>query len=260
MTLLQRCTGPLLLAIFAGCLIAQVLVRPAVGIANNGDFPKMAGPLALGPEEGGWEAHPQYSQFLYCFVRNDRFEWEHDFRTAEFLSSEFFLVKLARGLQRIVQPGPRFDIRWLGAVNGIFFLLAIAVWVYAIPARWRFYAGPFLIFIWTDVAYVQYLNSFYMDTAAMIFLALCIGAALHVLKNPNGIIWPLAMAAAAILFTVSKSQHAVSGLLFVPLLIGFALWSRHSLARAVWPVAAVVLVVGSSVVLRRQTTAWRSIG
>lgn len=260
MNLPERCAGPLLLAIAAACLIAQVFVRPAVGIANNGDFPKMADPLGLGPEDGGWESHRQYSEFIYRFVRDDRFNWERDFRTAEFLSSEFFFVKLARGLQRIVQPGPRFDIRWLGAVNGIFFLIAIAVWIYAIPPRWRLYAGLFVIFIWTDVAYVQYLNSFYMDTAAMIFLVLCVGAALHALKNPNSRMWPVVMAAAAVLFTVSKSQHAIPGLLFVPLLIGLALWNRRRFTRAVWLSASVLLIAGSSLVVGRQTIAWRSIG
>jgi hypothetical protein len=253
-----RWVGPALLSVFAACVVSQVIVRPAVGIANNGDFPKMAGPFALGPEDGDWDAHAQYSEFLYRFIRDDRYEWESDFRTAEFLSSEYFFVKLARELQRIIQPGPRFDIRWLGGVNGAFFLLAAAVWIYAIPAPWRLYVGPLLVFIWSDVAYVQYLNSFYTDTAAMIFLVLCAGAALHAVKHSLGRLWAGVTAAAAILFAASKTQHAIFGLVFIPLFIALAYWSRGWLPRAVWLAAPVGIIAGSLILMGRQTTQWVS--
>ncbi len=48
----QGGAGPLLIALCGACIAFQVLVRPAVGIANNGDFPKMAEPLGIGPEIG----------------------------------------------------------------------------------------------------------------------------------------------------------------------------------------------------------------
>src|SRR5438067_13260927 len=129
MNRLDRASGPLLIVVSAILLVTQVLVRPAVGLANNGDFPKMAGSLGLGPEEGTWESHRQYQEFFYRFIRDDKYLYNAGFRSAEFLSSEFLFVKLARGLQRIFQPGPRFDIRWLGAVHGACFLLAIGLWI-----------------------------------------------------------------------------------------------------------------------------------
>src|SRR5689334_7154413 len=142
-----RYSGPLLLLICALCLVIQVLVRPAVGIANNGDFPKMAGPLSLGPEDGDWLTHKQYGEFVYRYLKADRYSYNEKFREAEFLSSEFFFVKLARRLHLIFHPGPRFDIRWLGGVTGVFYLLAVAFWIYAIPARRRLYAGIMVIVI-----------------------------------------------------------------------------------------------------------------
>ena len=194
-----RClSGPVLLVIAAAILIVQVLMRPAVGISNNGDFPKMAGALGLGPEYGTWSSHKQYGEFVYRYMRADRYNYNRDFRTAEYLSSEFFFIKAARWLQRLFQPGPQFDIRWLGAVSGTFFLFAIGLGIYALPDRWRLWLGPFLVLIWTDVAYVQYLNSFYMDCAGMIFLMLCIAAGLHVVKDRNSWVFPLIMVAAAI--------------------------------------------------------------
>ena len=89
--LIPRSVGPLLLILFTTCLIVQVLVRPAVGISNNGgDFPKMAGAFGLGPEDGTWESHRQYGEFVYRYTRDNRYNYNRDFRTAQFVSSEFF--------------------------------------------------------------------------------------------------------------------------------------------------------------------------
>src|SRR5579863_4301383 len=131
----HRLTESLLIAFCACFLIAQVLIRPAVGLSNNGDFAKMAGPLALGPEIGNWTSHVQYREFVYRYIRDDRYRYEADFSTSEFLSSEFLFVKLARGIQRVIRPGRQFDIRWLGAVHGVFFLLAVGLWIHALAPR-----------------------------------------------------------------------------------------------------------------------------
>src|SRR5665213_3774354 len=224
--LLSRYSGPFLIALCAAFLIAQVLVRPAVGLANNGDFSKMAGPFGLGTEDGSWETREEFAEFIYRFTKADRFNYNGRFATAEFLSSEFFLMKAARGLQRLFHPGPRFDIRWLGGVGAALFLFAIGIWIYALPSRWRIMAGLFVVFIWTDVAYVQYLNSFYMDTPALIFLVMCVAAGLHFVKNRESRLFALIMVLACILFATSKPQQGVAAPVFVPLFLAFACWSR----------------------------------
>lgn len=258
---LQRWSGPLLIALFAICLILQVLVRPAVGLSNNtGDFPKMSETVGLGPEIGDWESHKQYGEFIYRYIRADRYYHNTNFRTAEFISSDYFLVKIARGLQKFFQPGPRFDIRWLGATGGVLFLLAFVIWVYALPSgRWRIFGGLFLLLVWTDVAYVQYLNTFYMDAAAMIFLVLAVAAGLHVTRDRSSRAFALLMAAAAILFAVSKSQHSLPAFLFIPLFAAFAFWSRDRVVRTVWIAGSVLLAIGSTFVLARNTDYYRSI-
>ena len=248
----------LLIAIAALCLITQVLMRPAVGIANNNDFAKMSEPLRLGPEDGDWLTHTQYGGFLYHYVRDNRYEYNRGFRTAQFLSSEFFFVKLARGLQRIVQPGPRFDIRWLGGVTAAFFLLALGLWIYALPGRWRVYEGVLVVLIWTDVAYVQYLNSFYMDSAAMIFLVMAAAAGLHVAQKRQSLAFPLLMTSAVTLFAASKSQHALPALVFIPLFLGFAFWSRRAAERVVWIAGTLVMVLAGWMVAGRDTLQQRT--
>jgi hypothetical protein len=219
----------------------------------------MAGAFGLGPEDGTWQSHSQYGEFVYRYIRANRYNYNRDFRTAQFVSSEFFLVKLGRGLQRICRPGPQFDIRWLGGVGVAFLLLAVGTWIYALSGRWRIYGGLFLILIWTDVAYVQYLNSFYMDTAAMVFLLLSVAAGLHMAKNPGSRAFALLMTSAAILFAVSKSQHALPSFLFIPLFVGFAFSSRDRMVRTTWIAGSVMLAIGAGVVLRRNTDEYRSV-
>jgi hypothetical protein len=257
-TFSQRFGGPAVLVLCGACIGLQVLARPAVGIANNGDFAKMAGTAGLGPEDGTWELHQNYSEFLYRYMRADRYVYNRDFRSAAFLSSEFFLVKFARVLQKLLHPGLRFDIRWLGAVNAAVFLLAIGIWIYAIPARWGLAAGLLLLSIWTDVAYVQYLNSFYMDTAAMIFLILCAAATLHAVRNRGSRVFPVLAAGAGFLFATSKAQHAIPGLALIPLFLGLAWRTRDGLARTVWIAGSFLLAIGSWVVLGRVTGEYRS--
>lgn len=256
--MIQRYAAPVLIALCGLCLIIQVLIPPAVGIANNGDFPKMAGPFGLGPEDGSWQSHPDRGEFVYRYVRADRYDYDRGFRTAGFLSSEYFFVKAARGLQRILHPGPRFDIRWLGAVTAAFFLFAIGLWICALPGRWRLFAGLLLVFIWTDVAYVQYFNSFFMDTAALVGLVLTVAAGLHAAKDATSRIYPVLMSAGAALFAASKSQHSLPALLFLPLFLGWAIRSRGRAARALWVSGSALLLIAVGTMLHRDDPFWRT--
>jgi hypothetical protein len=242
-------TGLSLIALCAGLLVGQVLIRPAIGQANNGDFPKMAGPLGLGPQSGDWSSHPQYGDLFYKYLRNDRYLYNTPFRSAVFLSSEYFFVKLPRGIQRIFRPGPVVDIRWIGAVHIVFFLAAISIWILALPPPLKLAAGLLAVFVWTDAAYAQYLNTFYMDTAAIIFLVMCAAGLLRSVVEPHSRMAPLIAVGAAILFTASKNQHAFPGLIFVPLFLAFAFRSRANAARAVWAAGAVLLPAAAYLVV-----------
>jgi hypothetical protein len=111
----------MLLVLGAGALVSQVLMHPVVGIADNGDFPKMAGALALKPAIGDWDSN-KFHDFVYSYVWDQNARWITGFH-----SSEFWLLKVARGAQRLLYPGLRFDIRWLGTIHALVLLLGIGV-------------------------------------------------------------------------------------------------------------------------------------
>jgi hypothetical protein len=105
---------------------------------------------------------------------------------------------------------------------------------------------PLLAF--TDVCYVAYLNSFYMDAAGLCALLLMAASAVWLLEAAPERIAPLCLfAAAALLFVTSKTQHAVWLILPVALLIARGAQARARARRALaWSLAAVVLFSGGA--------------
>ncbi|HEU5335977.1 MAG TPA: hypothetical protein VFU27_08440 [Terriglobales bacterium] len=152
-----------------------------------------------------------------------------------------------------------FDIRWLGAVNGFFLLLGIGLWLYALSRCWRVYLGLLLVVIWTDVAYVQYLNSFYMDTAAMIFLVLCVAACLHVIENRNSRLFAALMVTAAVLFATSKFQHSVPAFAFIPFFTALVFWTSDRVVRVLFAAAPILILVGGLLLMGRIDEQVRSV-
>ena len=196
-----------LLAICAAILAAQLLAPPFIGLADNGDFAKVAGRLSLGAEGGP----ANFIYFIPDYLRSPRHYWK-----SETLSTELPLAWLATRLAGATKEGDVFDIRWLGALHGILLLCA----VYALIRRLRplprgraILIAAVAVWIFTDVSYVAYFNSFYTDAAALLGLLLMIPLAVDIaaagLRNGNAILFCLA----ALLFIGSKPQHAIWGFL-----------------------------------------------
>lgn len=188
-------------AIAAALLAWQLMIPPVVGLADNGDFGKVASLFSLVPERAGEE-------FIYIVTQwrvDPAALWDSEFRTTEHLHGA--ITRLAGG-----------DMRWQGVTHGAVMIAAITL--LAATIGWRaLLAIPLLL----DLAYSAYFNSMYMDAASMVWLALSLAAMI-------GGRWWLACAA-AVLFFGAKSVHAVPGLL----LIGAALAHRR------WAIAAIEL-------------------
>jgi hypothetical protein len=193
---------PALLAICAVILSVQLFVPPFIGLADNGDFPKITGRLSLGPRYGG----QNFIHFVSDYLRSPRFYWK-----SETLSTELPLAWIATCLSRTTKDGDAFDIRWLGAVHAI--LLLCALYVLMRTLRPRLLIAAAAIFIFTDVHYVSYFNSFYTDAVALLGLLLMTALAVHIamtgLQTRNAILFCFA----ALLFIGSKPPHAIWGFL-----------------------------------------------
>src|SRR5438874_538096 len=104
----------LLLAVAA--VVFQCFVPPNVGLADNGDFPKIAGQFDVG--------NPRFSQDVSRFadlkyVVDAKYHWD-----SQFYSSELLLFAAAFGLDSILGKPDTFDLRLMGAIHAAIFLLA----------------------------------------------------------------------------------------------------------------------------------------
>jgi hypothetical protein len=225
----------------AACLVVQVLLPGFIGIANNGDFGKVYAWLCLAPRG----AETNFTYFQPDYVWSARNYWDSPYH-----SSERTLAYLATRMAGATHEGAAFDIRWLGALHAALFLAAFGILLAALGGRgWRVLAAsaalPLIVF--TDVCYTAYLNSFYMDAAALCGLLLMAAAALWMIWSPAPRAAPLAaFTVAALLFVTSKAQHAVWMALpgALPIACGVR-WNMRWRAAA-WSAALAVLLAGAA--------------
>jgi len=139
-----------------------------------------------------------------------------------------------------LRPGD-FDLRWIGAIHAVLYLLAIYLLlpvladVFELRARMGILVAIALLLC--DVMYVSVFNSFYMDAAAMVFLALTLVFFLR------SVLWRrlpdlIGLAISCSLLSVAKPQHA---LLAIPVAILLIAWRK----RVASPALAWLAVAGT---------------
>src|ERR1039458_5215929 len=104
----------LLLLLCGGILAWQLFLPGFIGMANNGDFGKVAGPLSIGGADHGAD---NFIFFQPQYVRG-----AENYYIPKPPSSEIGLAWLASTVQKAVGGPARFDIRWLGALHALIFL------------------------------------------------------------------------------------------------------------------------------------------
>ena len=183
----------------------QVLVPPIVGLAENGDFPKIVRRFDLvAPVADDGDRWFKYVFTRYIFDPASR--WDSEFR-----SSESLLVRAALALNWLVSKDGAFDIRIMGVTHAAIFLGAL--WLFlpllrnAGPIR-RVVLALVVVLVFCDVMYVCYFNSFYMDAAGFLFLLLA--SVLFVRGNWIGFLF------SCVLLVCAKPVYSILG---VPLAV-----------------------------------------
>lgn len=224
----------------------QLMLPPVVGLANNGDFGKILGNFGL----GALEEH----EFVFADTKYD-FHSRY-FYKAGFSSSEMLLVVPSLALSAILSRNGRFDLRYVGLIHGVLFLIAIVLFVPLLAELepWaRYGLGFAVLFVFGDVAYASYLNSFYMDVAAYLSLLLAAALYLRVLRWRRRRDWILLVISCLLLVT-SKPQHAALG--FPIALLFLAQKEETGTKRAVWAAVGLALAGTSVICLRYAAPPW----
>jgi hypothetical protein len=236
-----------LLVLCAVLVSWQLFLPPSLGVADNNDFPKLIGRFCLGPDS------PQH-HILFDYVT---FRYRHDPSycwNSGLISSAALPLHVALQVGKVVLPAGRFDLRLLGGVYALLFLVAfnglqrLARGLRS-PTRWLLPAVALLIF--GSASYVPLFDSFYFDTAAYVFLLLSSVGICWLVLSPQ-VRWReyLLTAGCVILFATAKSQHAALAFMMLP-----CFW--RSFGRAEFPgrplrilaTAAIVLAVGAMLIL-----------
>jgi hypothetical protein len=198
------------LAAAAAILASQLLVPPVVGLADNGDYERVMG--YAGFQHTTTDSAQRYFSFLrtkYAVVQPGWFRGSYH-------SSETILAFAARLAHLTFSGEPLFDIRVLGAIHAVLFLLALAGILHAcrgLGVATQAVVAALLVFFFTDVGYAAPFNSFYSQTASLLFLLLTIAAAAEAVRR-GGLEGAhlLAYFGCALLFVASKPQEAPSAL------------------------------------------------
>lgn len=221
--------------LIAGVLIgAQMFWPPPVGLADNGDFSKIAGYYDLGAWNG---SRDEYKAFVSHYVFSPQYHW-----ASKIFSSEHVFVWPAVRIGRALISRDHFDIRILASIHLLALLLAFAGagLIFSTLTRTRAAClALFTMFVFTDVAYASSLNSFYADTATMLFALTTIAATIACATTvDHRWSWMICLVISGILLITSKMQHAVLGLPLCLFAIVNGIQSAKSV-RAAWIVVSV---------------------
>lgn len=219
-------------------LCFQLLVRPVLGLADNGDFQRIMNPFGIvypaGQDPGFWK-------FITVHFAIDRPT------SVEFPSSEMLLVWVAKLLNQTLGAKNVFDLRMLGAVH--IALLLCGLWLALLAARplsdpARGALGVTLSLVLTDIGYSAFFNSFYGEPASLLFFMILFSSAVLVCVDTRRAWWLAVMTISSVLFLTAKTQNLVSA----PFLAMFVFylaqrWSGRGFKLAATASGAVILVV-----------------
>lgn len=217
----------------------QLFVPPILGVADTNDSAKLIGRYCLRPAQRE-QARP-FEYVAFQFARDPHYCWNSGMPSSAQLPllAAFFLS--SGGFQPKV-----FDTRALGAVYlglliaGFYGLQRLLM---ACDPHTRFAVPIAVVLIFDNATYVPSLNTFFLDTASLVFLLLAFVWLARIVLLPSIRSGEYALAAGCVvLFATSKVQHSLLALAAIP-----ALWC--SLGRPVFPnrflrVISIATVIG----------------
>lgn len=192
-------------------LYGILMLRPIVGVADNGDFARIMNSTGLSCLSD--EREERYFGYV---TRLYRIDWIIPFGGG-YISTQVPLVLLAVSINKTVSASGLFDIRFLGTIY--IAILAIAAFLTAAHVRKHTGHLSFLsvlsfFFIFCDIGYVSYFNSLYGEPVSFVFLLLMAGTAMALVREERPAVWMLVLfGAAAFFFSGAKVQNSPAGLL-----------------------------------------------
>ena len=190
-----------------GILTVILFIPPYIGMADNGDFPRILSSGGIAPLNDSYTYEEKYFKYAHSQYDYGRFG-------LDYASSQAIVVFIAGVIGRIWNVD-HFDMHVLGVIYSLILLVTLTVFIRA--ARGQLWLQCLLaagmLFVFFDIGYTAYFQSFYGEPVSLLSLLLAIGAALLIVKQPRPAIWMLyVLFAAAWMLSTSKLQNAGIGL------------------------------------------------
>ena len=202
-------------------LVYFLFVPPLIGLADSGDFLRVMSTVGL-----YYGMSEQNRDMLFFGYFHHLYRWDPKFFTnGGYVSTQVPLLALAVYAERMFTRDGWFDIRWLSAVYAVSFVTACALLMWmlrreAAAVRWT--AALVVLFVFADLGYVAYFNSFYGEPVAFLstlFLVLTVVALVSREKPPVRLLAAYFVAAAwlagsKLQYTPAALPFAVAGWMF----------------------------------------------
>ncbi|MBW5449070.1 hypothetical protein GE107_23850 [Cohnella sp. CFH 77786] len=200
-----------------GLAVWVLMTPPFIGVADNGDFSRLmriAGFRYLDTQETYADRYFAYAHEHYGYKSN----WG-----SAYVTTQILLLAVIGWIARIFN-GQVFDIRWFGAVYTLLFATAVYLFIRYLPAipgrkaataAVSVLAGIMLLFVFGDVGYLAYFQSFFGEPYALLGMLLATASAFAMASQdkPGGRLLALFVIAAFAVVT-SKIQNAPLGFAF----------------------------------------------
>lgn len=209
----------LTLAAALAAIIYVTMLKPIVGIADNGDFLRIM--LSTGLDY--LDPNTSYEdKYFGHFIREFKLT---ALGIGSYASTQVPLVLIATWLNKLVYSKTVFDMRFMAAVYGL--LLLLAFWIFSryhrtLPLAGRIALGLLLVLMFADAGYTGYFNSLFGEPVSFVFLLLTVALALAVATRdePSRKLL-IAFFICAVCLTGSKVQNAPVGILIALLGLRF---------------------------------------
>ncbi|CDN41493.1 Uncharacterized protein BN871_AI_00040 [Paenibacillus sp. P22] len=202
----------------AGIIIWLLFTRPFIGMADSGDFLRVL-------MTAGLDYNPAATTYEDRFFSYANQHFAYGSLRGAYITSQLIPVFIARGLGWLYDPS-LFNIRILAAVYGALLVAAVYLLVHT-GRRYSMAVGVVLtaglLFVFLDVRYLAYFNSFFAEPVSLIFLLLTLGTGLRLAHQEEPGRWTL------IFFFFCVFMLACGKLQNTPLGVVFALYGLRFL-------------------------------
>jgi hypothetical protein len=189
----------------AGALVTwQLFIPPIIGLADQGDFLRVLGPLGYAPVPKGPEH--KYWYLTRTYIQDPSYReprWEQ-------ITSEMIPARIAISVHNLFGNPNAFDITVFGLMHALIFLLALARLLYVTRDLTMYRTvWAFILLVTTDVGYVAYWNSLYTEPASCLWFLFLLAEGINLCKGHQVSVGSvLRWNVFAVLLITAKAQNA----------------------------------------------------